>query len=364
MKSKKLTSNLPKNIKERVSSRLNRAKSVEEKLKDAISTVPRITDETVSEHREAVLGKARRYIYPLRHSRKHFVRLSVSIFIGVIILFLAFCSLELYLFQSTSSFIYSVSEIVPFPVAKAGSSWISYSSYLFELKRNLHYYITQQQTNFNSKDGQTQLKHLKQQAMDQVILNAYVEQLAKKNRVKVTGAQINNEVSLLRAQNRIGNSQQVFDNVLKEYWGWSESDFDHELGEQMLQQAVVAKLDTQTDTLAQNVLSQIHAGGNFGSLAALYSADTSAKANGGQYSGSITVNDPNLAPQITQALFKLKPGQVSNIVNTGFTLEILKLLSVSGNSVQAAHIQFNFQPITTFTDPLQKAHPPSEYISI
>lgn len=363
MKLKKPKSNLTKAVKNKIGSRLTRAKSVEERLKDAISTVPRITDDTLSEHREAVLGRARRFIYPLKHSRKHVVRFSLTIIIGVIIAFLGFCALELYYFQSTSSFIYSVSEIVPFPVAKAGSSWISYSSYLFELKRNLHYYITQQDANFNTKNGQAQLKHLKQEAMDQVILNAYTKQLASKNMVKVTSAQVNNEVNLLRVQNRIGNSQQVFNNVLKEYWGWSVSDFKHELSEQMLQQAVVAKLDTSTDNLATNVYDQLRGGANFSSLAQQYSDDTSTKSSGGQYPGSITINDGNLAPQITQALFKLKPGQISGVVNTGFTLEILKLISISGNAVQAAHIQFNFQPITTYTNQLQKAHPPSEFIS-
>jgi foldase protein PrsA len=249
-------------------------------------------------------------------------------------------------------------------VAKAGPSWVSYSSYLFELKRNLHYYITQQQADFNTKDGQAQLKHLKEVAMNQVISDAYVKQLASKYHVSVSGQQIANEVSLLRVQNRIGNSQQVFDNVLKEYWGWNESDFSHELSEQLLQQAVVAKLDTQTDALAESVETQLQNGGNFSNLAADYSADSSTKLSGGQYAGSITVNDSSIPPQITAELFKLKTGQISPVINTGFTLEVLKVISISGNSVQAAHIQFNFQPIANYTNSLQKTNPPSKFISV
>ena len=53
-------------------------------------------------------------------------------------------------FQSTSGFIYDVSLVVPFPVAKAGPNWVSYESYLFELRRNMHYYQTQQQANMGS----------------------------------------------------------------------------------------------------------------------------------------------------------------------------------------------------------------------
>lgn len=364
MKSKKLKSKLNKHIKSIPSLKVYKVKKVEDRVKDAISSVPKITDATLPKHREAVLGKARKYIYPLKHSRRHFVRLTFSIIVSVIITFLVFCSLELYYFQSTSSFIYSVSQIIPFPIAKAGPSWISYNSYLFELKRNMHYYITQQQADFSTKDGQAQLKHLKEEAMNQVVLNAYVKQLASKNNISVTGEQVNNEVNLLRQQNRIGNSQQVFNNVLKEYWGWGQSDFDHELSEQLLQQAVVAKLDGGTNAVANSVYSQLKSGANFATLATEYSDDSITKLNGGQYSSPITINDGNVAPQITAALFQLKPGQISGIVNTGFTLEILKVISISGSSITAAHIQFNFQPISLYTNPLQKANPPSEFINI
>ena len=39
-------------------------KTAEEKVTDALSNVPRITNETVAEHREEVLSSARKYIYP------------------------------------------------------------------------------------------------------------------------------------------------------------------------------------------------------------------------------------------------------------------------------------------------------------
>lgn len=364
MKPKKLKNKLKRVYSKKLQPLIPSNKGIEDKFKDAISSVPKITDDTLSEHREAVLGKARKFIYPLKHSRRHFVRLSITILASGIVLFLVFCALELYVFQATSTFIYSVSEVIPFPVAKAGSRWVSYDSYLFELKRNLHYYITQQQADFSTKSGQNQLKHLKEEAMNQVILNAYVDQLASTNHISVTQADINNEVNLLKVQNRIGNSTQVFSTVLKEYWGWNISDFDRELSEQLLQQAVVAKLDTNTQALAANVLSQLQKGANFATLAGQYSDDTSTKANGGQYQSSITMNDSDIAPQITSELFKLKAGQISGIVDTGFTLEILKVISVSGNSVQAAHIQFNLQPITNFTSPLEKAHPPSKFINV
>jgi parvulin-like peptidyl-prolyl isomerase len=227
----------------------------------------------------------------------------------------------------------------------------------------MHYYQTQQQANFSSTGGKQQLANLKAQAMDQVVLNAYVKQLASKNDVSVSNSEVNNEIALVREENRLGNNDQVLDGVLKDYWGWTINDFKKELQQELLQQAVVAKLDTTTDQTAQTVYNQLKAGANFATEAQTYSEDTATKSNGGQYSFAITPSTNSVAPQITAEAFSLKPSQISQIINTGYSLEIVKVLSASNNSVQAAHIQFNFQPINTYTDPLEKAHPFKEYIS-
>src|SRR2546423_961097 len=68
-----------------------RAKAAEERVTEALQGVPRITNETVAEHREEVLSSARKYIYPLQHSKHRVVRISISLFIAVIILFFAYC---------------------------------------------------------------------------------------------------------------------------------------------------------------------------------------------------------------------------------------------------------------------------------
>ncbi|HVI60925.1 MAG TPA: hypothetical protein VM535_02070, partial [Candidatus Saccharimonadales bacterium] len=102
------------------------AKGPEDKVTAALGDVPRITSETVGEHREEVLSSARKYIYPLQHSKHHVVRNSIIIIVSVLAVFLAGCGLALYKFQATNGFIYGVTTVVPFPVAKVGPSWISY----------------------------------------------------------------------------------------------------------------------------------------------------------------------------------------------------------------------------------------------
>lgn len=339
-----------------------RAKPTEERMTEALSGVPRITNETVAEHREEVLSSARKYIYPLQHSKNRVVRTSIALFLVVIIAFLVYCGLGLYKFQTTSGFMYGVTRVVPFPVAKAGHSWVGYESYLFELRRNIHYYEAQQKADFSNKQGKEQLTRLKKQAMAQVIQDAYVKQLADKNDVTVSDQAVNNEVALVRSQNRLGNNDRVFKDVLKQFWGWNQADFKRELRQQLLQQEVVAKLDTGTTNRANTALRQLQGGADFATVATQATDDAATKATGGAYAAAITPSDRNVAPIITQTLTKLKPGQLSGIVNTGYTLEILKVTDANPTSLHASHVQFNFQDINAYVGPLRTKDAPHQFI--
>ncbi|MEO7364605.1 MAG: peptidylprolyl isomerase, partial [Candidatus Saccharimonadales bacterium] len=336
-----------------------RKRNAEERVADALSNVPRITNETVAEHREDVLKAARKYIYPLEHSRHRVVRITIVLLVLAVVIFFGYCGAALYKFQSTNGFIYGVTRVIPFPVAKSGPRWISYESYLFELRRNMHYYETQQQSDFATRDGKVQLKRLKQQALTQVTQDAYVKQLAEKNKVSVSQQSVDNQVSLVRSQNRLGSNDRVFKDVLNQFWGWSIDDFKRELRGELLQQAVVAKLDSATQTRADAALQQLKDGGDFAAIATASSEDPTTVAAGGQYPNAVTPTDRDIAPQVTAALFRLQPGQTSGLVSTGYTLEIVKVIDREGTSLHGAHIQFNYQPITTYTKPLaakQKLH--------
>lgn len=358
----KLKIKLPKVPK--VPARFKRADSEENRVSEAIQNLPRITNETVAEHREEVLSSARKYIYPLSHSKHRVVTITVGLLIAAVVVFFAYCGLALYKFQSTSGFIYGVTRVIPFPIAKAGSSYVSYESYLFELRHYMHYYESQQQVNFSDKSGKTQLAHFKQQALQQVIDNAYVKQLAARNHVSVSGKQVDDEVALVRSQNRLGSNDAVFQDVLKQFWGWSVDDFKRELQQQLLAQAVVAKLDTGTQARAQDALKQLKGGADFAALAKTVSDDTSTKAAGGEYGFLIDKSNLDIAPQAVDALFELKPGQYSGIVNTGYSLEIEKVLDVSGNKVHAAHIVFTFKDISAYLKPLESQEKVHKYLTL
>jgi len=79
----------PKRIADKVKQRIpkRRSKDPKARLDEAIQSLPRITNDTIAAHREEVIGSARKYIYPLKHSLHRAVTISISIFLVFIILF-------------------------------------------------------------------------------------------------------------------------------------------------------------------------------------------------------------------------------------------------------------------------------------
>lgn len=334
------------------------------KLHEAIQNLPRITNETVAEHREEVLSSARKYIYPLSHSKRRVVTITTTLLVGALVLFFAYVLTALYHFQSSSTFVYGVTQVIPLPVARVGSSFVSYESYLFELRHTEHYYQTQQKEDLNSPAGKNHLQRLKKDALQQVINDAYVKKLAAQNHITVSSQEVNDELTLVRNQNRLGSNDQVFRDVLSEFWGWTVDDFKRELKSQLLAQKVASKLDTATHQRAQTALNQLNAGMDFATLAKQVSDDVSTKANGGDYGVAIDKSDRDIAPSVIDALFSLQPGQHSGIIDTGYTLEIDKLTDIQGTKVHASHIAFTIKDISTYIAPLKATQPSHTYISV
>lgn len=344
--------------------KFEREAKAEANVPSASEAVPKITNETVAEHREEVLSSARKYIYPLQHSKHKIVLLSVSIFIAVLLAFVTYCTVALYKLQSTSSFLYGVSRVIPFPVARSGSQFIAYENYLFELRHYIHYYEVQQKLDFTSESGQQQLAEFKKQALKKVIDDAYVKQLAKEKGITVSDREIEDQITILRQQNRLGSNDKVFEDVLRDYWGWSLDDFKRSLKQQLLTQKVIASLDPGAQAKADKALAELKSGADFAALAKMYSDDIGTKENGGDYGFFIDKTNRDLTPQTTDALFRMEPGQFSDIINTGYSLEIVKTLEKKEDKVRGAHIMFNFKPIDATLNDLKDKKPTRVYIPV
>ncbi len=349
------------------SKKFKRPKLRRKKQQEAIpvTALPRITNDTVAEHREEVLGSARKYIYPLQHSKHKIVMLTVSIVLVALIAFFTYCTIALYRLQSTSTFLYKATQVIPFPIARQGGRFIAYENYLFEVRRYMHYYENQQKLDFNSDVGKQQLDEYKRRALEKVIDDAYIKQIAKDKNITVTDREVEDQITLLRNQERLGSSDEVLEDVLRQYFGWSRADFKRYARDTLLRQKVLAALDTDTRGRAEAALAEIKAGGDFAAIAQAYSDDASSKDSGGEFGFLIEKSNRDLNSRTLDAIFNLQPGQTSDIINTGNGLEIYKLLELQeGTKAKAAHIVFNFKDINEFLNDSKDKQPTRTYIKL
>lgn len=326
--------------------------------------VPRITNDTVAEHREAVIGGARKYIYPLQHSKHRIVIISGTLFVVAVVFFFTYTLLALYRFQGSSTFLYRVTQVIPFPIARINGDFVAYENYLFELRRYVHYYESQLKTDFNDPANKGQLDDFKKRAMERITNNYYVNELAKQHNVSISEREINEQITISRSQNRLGNSDKVFEDVLKDYWGWSVNDFKRSLRAELLAQKLISKLDTQTQVRAESALAELKSGADFAATAKKYSDEKETKDNGGEYGIPIDKTSRSVSALVTNTLFQLKAGQHSEIINTGYSLEIVKNIEVNGTKVRAAHIVFNYKDINEFIKEIKEQNKPKNYIKV
>jgi hypothetical protein len=336
----------------------------------SLENVPQITSETIAEHREEVLKGARKYIYPLRHSKRKIVVITLSVMIAAIIGLFVYCYFALYKYYQYNTFVYRVTQVVPFPVAKAGGNYVEYENYLFELRHYVHYYENQQQRNFSGAD-RDQLLNFRKQALQNVLNEAYIKQIAGQYHVSVSDKEVSARLAEVRSQNRLGGNNKVFSDVLRDYWGWSVNDFKRSLKQEILAEKVSAKLDNADSQRAAEVLAKAKAGSDFGALAKQFSDDPTAKQSGGDYGIPITKTNPNVPPEVIQALFHLKPGQVSDLILASPVLaaqppsiQIVKLTGVTGDAVTAQHIVINLKDVSIYTKQLQSKKPAHPYVHL
>lgn len=345
-------------MKNRIKKHLGRKK------KEPVSseTPGRITNDTVAAHREEVLGDARKYIYPLRHSKHRLVVITLSILGIAAIAFLTYTTIALYKLQNTSEFMYRVTQVVPFPIARTGSSFVSYEDYLFEINHYTHYYRTQQQLDFNSDAGQRQLAEFKKRALDKVVNDAYIKKIAKQKGIKVSDKEVDDQIKVVREQNRLGGSDKELETVLEDFWGWSIDDFKRSLKQQLLAQKVLSSLDTDAHGRADAAYDQLQAGKDFQTLAKEVSEDPSTKPNGGDYGFQIDKTNRDISATVVNALFALKPGEYSKVIDAGYGLEIIKNIEQKEDKIKAAHIVFNFKNINEYLNDIKDEEKTRIYI--
>lgn len=323
----------------------------------------RITNETVAEHRERVLAGGRKFKYPLQYTKHRVLIITIAIVVVTTISFLGFCGWQLYGAQSTDKFIYSLTQIVPVPVAEVDGHWVRYSDYLRELRSSIHYLSTKEAFNFNSDDGKRVLDYQKRLALDKAISYELVAELANQNHISVSDKEVNDFVKQQIGANHLGVTQDVYKQVIRDYYDWSFDEYKASVAQQLLRKKVMAQLDTDARSRINSILQNIKGGQDFSAVAKAQSDDVATKNQGGDV-GIVNKNtdDPN---GIIAAADKLQPGQVSDVIEGVDGFYVVKLLDRPDvNSVHFAKIFISYKVIDNKLTQLKKDNKIKEFISV
>lgn len=325
--------------------------------------VPRITNDTVAEHREQVLSGARRFIYPLSQSKHKVVIISSIIVVLVIAGSLLLSGLLLYRYQSTGNFAYQVSQVVPFPVAKINGNYVPYEDYLFEVRHTLYYYRNhgQEGVDIDSNEGEAVVQEIKRQALEKIKLDALAEMIADEHGISVSEQEINTEIEQIRSDS-VGD-ERVLEDILQDFYNWEISDLRKTLRAQLIRQKLPAELDTETQKEAEAALQALVDGRPFDKVVNKYSDDQSSKQNDGVV-GTISRTDTSLPPAFIEAAFSLEEGDISQLVRTPFAIHIIKVLDVQDEQRKVAHVLLQYFDVDEYLkDRLAEANV-TDYITI
>ncbi len=324
----------------------------------------RITNDSMTKHREEALASAKKFKYPLKHSKYKIAIISSILVIISLLLFSAFSYSLLYKQQNIGDFAYRISKIIPVPVSRVGSSWVSFEKYLFEVRQNTHYLINQENVDFESPEGLEAMKALKEASLLRVQENEVVRQIAAQNGVTVTDEDVDRQISVIREAGGIGEDSQTLEDTLRDFYGWDLNDLKRVLKYQLLKQKIVVAVDTSTVELADSAHTAVVNGDmTFEAAVSKYSQDDLTKGKDGIL-GTITRDNKDLPESLVKAAFELIDGEVSGIVESSFGLHIIKRVkSVNENEIKIAHILIEWEDPQVFIDRYKEETEVKSFIS-
>lgn len=307
----------------------------------------RITSDNVDVHREKVLTSGRRFKYPIQYT-KHKVAINaiiISLIVLVIVIIVGWW--QLYPQQNTSDFMYRVTKILSLPVAEVDDEKVLYSDYLMRYRASIHYQGQVEQVDFSAKDGESRQNYLKRQSMDAAIANTYASKLAKEINISVNDSEVESSLSEKRKTSYGEVSEQTYNSIVLDYYGWTPQEYRYEKKKDLLQQKVAYQIDTN----AENVINQVaetvnnNASISFQTLAEQFNSSA-------VYGTSGWVSKTNQDYGLSEAAAKLEKNGVSSIVKstTDSGYYIVRLLDINDTKVSYEYIQV---PLTEFKNRLQ-----------
>ncbi len=338
---------------------------VQKLRKDTQEAPTRITNENVSEHRKRILAGGRKFKYPIQYSRHKLVINTIIITVLALIFVGIFGWWQMYPQQNTSSFAYRVLSVVPLPVANVDGEAVRYSDYLLKFRSAEHYLQQKEQASLTGDDGARQRDYLKQQSLRDVIADTYALKIAREQNVEVTDQELADFLKSKRQMEGGEITERTHYAVIRDYYDWSPTEYEHVMRTKLLRQKVVFKIDERARSAAEKAKELVSKkGADWSKITQKYTEELA----GAVYGTSGLVPKTNQDGGLAAAAAKLKKGEVSEIIQSstedGYYYSIVRLISSNDTQV---NYEFMRIPLTTFptqVDDLYRDGKVKSYINV
>ncbi len=323
----------------------------------------RITNETVAEHRERILAGGRKFKYPVQYVRHRLVINTILISVAALVLFAALICYQLYQAQSSGTFAYRVTRVLPLPVASVDGEMVRYSDYLMYY-RSQEYYLTQyEQIKPNTDNGRTQLEWVKRETLNNVQQDAYAAMIARRDNITVTDEEVDKvrENDLVMQNGKI--SQEARDASTRTVLNWSPDEYRAEIYRRLLTQKVAYHIDTNANEKREKAARLVRAeGADFAAIAKELSDGTSKVDHGA--SGMITRASALTSPSAEAVT--MEKGQVSGAIrgSSGDGYYFIRITEVNDSRVNYEFIRIPLTALKTEVDKLRKEGKVHEFIKV
>lgn len=312
------------------------------KKRKEVKLPPRITNETVAEHRERILAGGRRFKYPLQYSRHRLVINTILISIAALFIAVLIVWHQLYVAQNTSTFFYRVTKAIPVPAANVDGESVRYSDFLMRYRSSLHALEGMKQLDMSTEAGQVTAQSIKSLAMDSAVADAYAQKIADERDISVENKRVEEFIESAQA----GLSRDAYESVTQDLLNWSPEESRHIIRMTLLRQDVAFAIDDEAVATKQRVQELLAQG---------RSLDDIAKEMGTK----VLINDQGFVPNnnedggLTSTAVRLQPGKTSDAIRTSSGDGYYFVTHIESRDDQI-HYKYLKVPLTVFDKQLEQ----------
>lgn len=325
----------------------------------------RITNETVAEHRERILAGGRKFKYPIQYARHRLVVNTIIIVVVSLVGFMGITWWQLYHEQTSNTFFYRITTLIPLPVASVDGAQVRYSDYLMGYRSSEYYLRQYDQIDPTTESGKRQLEYVKRKTMDNAILDAYAARIAAERKITVTTQEVDDIIERDKKTQNGTVSQEAYDASAMRYLNWSRDEYRRDAEKRLLVQKVSFAVDTGADSIQQQV-AKLLAEHREESLQDVIDKLGIKGDTAPRYGVSGLVGVMGSTGNIALEASKLPKGQMSGVIRSsiGDGYYFVRILEKNDNQVSYEFIQVPLTQLKKDVEKLRHDNKIKEYINV